>query len=316
MSKCVIYKLQESVNDDSLLKLNEMVVEFYSNDATKTMTLKCSADVTYKFSSNVTGTITNNPSFTDATEVFVPRMQVLNVRPSATNQVVKMSVSNKGNIVSWVVDGGIQITKINGLSWLKDITELKLNNCLNGNIDLSGLVLSKSLTQLDIQSAVGKTDISFIKDMPHLVQLNANYSDVKGDVSDFKFDSPFYFLAQRTPNLYGDLSKTRNIYFMSNLDGNSVFSWESVQEGDYVMAMQGILFRNASDVDNMLLSQADRQLTSQATTGGMWLRSISIKTQDGSTRTSASDSAVATLKAKGITITINNVTQQNNIASL
>ena len=90
----------------------------------------------------------------------------------------------------------------------------------------------------------------------------------------------------------------------------SVSTWSSTSlrntQGTKGLFTRNCLFASGTDVDNYLINQA-------ACTGGITLstgyNTINLTTQDGTGRTSASDAAVAAIKAAGGTLTINGVEQ-------
>ena len=105
-----------------------------------------------------------------------------------------------------------------------------------------------------------------------------------------------------------DISKISGIYEFSRDSALVVFdSWSlSSTSNPYITALNNIKFMTATEIDNMLISQASKEAHPSAVDFNI---TIFGGPDSDITRTSASDAAVATLKSKGFTIRINNITQ-------
>lgn len=115
------------------------------------------------------------------------------------------------------------------------------------------------------------------------------------------------------PN-FADIANIRARYIQNYGTNSTLFSgvstWSSTSlrntEGTKGLFTRNCLFASGTDIDNYLINQA-------ACTGGITFisgyKTISLTTQDGTGRTSASDDAVAAIKVAGGTLTINGVEQ-------
>ena len=115
------------------------------------------------------------------------------------------------------------------------------------------------------------------------------------------------------PN-FADIANIRARYLMNGTTDtlfSGVSTWSSTSlrntQGTKGLFTRNCLFASGTDVDNYLINQA-------ACTGGITITSgsfsiINLTTQDGTGRTSASDDAVAAIKAANGTLTINGAEQ-------
>ena len=103
--------------------------------------------------------------------------------------------------------------------------------------------------------------------------------------------------------LTGDLAKLNKLEYIS-VNKSCDFTYSDKSLGSEVVLSGRVFFKSGTDVDNLLLHAAMKEIQSDA----VYRHKIDIYTKDGSNRTSASDSAVATLNSKGMTIILNSVT--------
>lgn len=103
--------------------------------------------------------------------------------------------------------------------------------------------------------------------------------------------------------LTGDLAKLNKLEYIS-VNNSCDFTYSDKSLGSEVILAGRLYLKSGTDVDNFLLHAAMKDVQSDT----VHKRKIDIYTKDGSNRTSASDSAVATLKSKGMTIILNKVT--------
>lgn len=103
--------------------------------------------------------------------------------------------------------------------------------------------------------------------------------------------------------LTGDLAKLNKLEYIS-VNNSCEFTYSDKSLGSEVILAGRVYLKSGTDVDNLLLHAAMKDIQSDT----VHRHKIDIYTKDGSNRTSASDSAVATLKSKGMTIILNQVT--------
>ena len=93
--------------------------------------------------------------------------------------------------------------------------------------------------------------------------------------------------------------------YLENLNNYCIWgSSNSRPSSSNIIALENIKFLDSDQVDNMLINQAN--CTFNPVSSSTWHKTIRIY---GANRTSASDTAVTTLKSKGIIIIINDITQ-------
>ena len=102
--------------------------------------------------------------------------------------------------------------------------------------------------------------------------------------------------------MVGDLSYCpANCDIIRTSGNNNVFPWKSTRNSDLTIFGFTEDTNFGDDLDAMLINQANCQTTSVQT-------EVNLKIFVSGNRTSASDSAVATLKTKGYVVRVNGVT--------
>ena len=137
-----------------------------------------------------------------------------------------------------------------------------------------------------------------------LTSLNLGSTSVSGDISALsKLTALKDSVLLQKLTLTGDLAKIpSNVKWFTNYNGvSSTFTWTTRPSSANILALE-CGDSTIDDVDKMLQNQAQCKT---AITGGdaSWYKTIAIK----GSRTSASDSAVSTLKSNGYTVIINGV---------
>lgn len=102
--------------------------------------------------------------------------------------------------------------------------------------------------------------------------------------------------------LTGDLAQLNKLEYIS-VNSSCEFTYSDKSLGSEVVLAGRLYLKSGTDVDNLLLHAATKDVQSDT----IFRHKIDIYTKDGSNRTPASDSAVATLKSKGMTIILNSV---------
>lgn len=188
-----------------------------------------------------------------------------------------------------------------------------------GNLQLSGLQLSsnnikgdiaslniKGLKTLQIANTEITGDISTL-DMPNLEWFSVS-KGIFGDISKFKCGDNTRVMSQDPSDMCditGDLSEC-NVASVTGLYYNQAFTWgNGTKTKNFMILNYGTPFATDEDVDRMLIRQATLDFREGIVASNV---PISIMCRKG-TRTSASDSAVATLKQRGLSIAINNIPQ-------
>ncbi|NDV93527.1 hypothetical protein D0T84_01170 [Dysgonomonas sp. 521] len=135
---------------------------------------------------------------------------------------------------------------------------------------------------------------------------NVNFENCKGITGDI---SVFHKCAatvgytmglKGVDGVYGDISQftSNNLTFFSNQNGKSVFTWSGkLASRTYIMALEAVRFATSGDVDRFLNDMATCDFAPTLPESS-WLKIMSYY----GTRTIASDAAVETLQAKGVTI--------------
>lgn len=209
------------------------------------------------------------------------------------------------------------------LKYSKDMKILLLGSAKVDNI--SEVSNFKKLTDLTCFSCNDILDISNIKDLP-LINIGFSFNkNITGDIANIPstavnisiYGTDIYgnyesILGRKLSNLSGifqdtrvggDLSKMPPTETSVNANKNpSVFSWKTERDNSYkIVSLEGAV-NFGDDLDAMLINQAKCQI-GFVDSDESYKKLISCL----GNRTSASDSAIQTLKGKGYAVYVNNV---------
>ena len=199
----------------------------------------------------------------------------------------------------------LQDTQASGdIANLKNLTALTSINIQNTQVsgDIANLKNLTDLTSISLSNTQVSGDIANLKNLTALTSINLYNAQVPltGDIGQLSTLSSCRGMSFKYSKLTGDLailpSKLRYASFAS--DKGSVFTWSTRQSTAKIIAIEG----NArlTNIDKMLQDQAQCQVDFLPNDAA-WLKMISCV----GTRTSASDTAIATLQQKGYTVSIN-----------
>lgn len=167
--------------------------------------------------------------------------------------------------------------------------------------NVSGNIANADMVSLVVDDAKG-----LYGDISNMINLTGVCTT--GDINDEKIYGSINKLTSIT-SLYskksvltGDLAKLNKLEYIS-VNNSCEFTYSNKSLGSEVILAGRLYLKSGTDVDNLLLHAAMKDVQSDT----VHRRKIDIYTKDGSNRTSASDSAVATLKSKGMTIILNQV---------
>ena len=167
--------------------------------------------------------------------------------------------------------------------------------------DISAFANNTALTFIGFSDTAVTGDISAFANNTALTFINFNNTSVHGDISNLRnLQTPEIRIAN-VGNLTGDLAKLpAKCYYIAFGDDASktVINWTNRDTSEYITAWSG--YAKVTNVDDMLIGMAKCKAHENVATFPLWKKSISIV----GTRTSASDSALATLQQKGYTVSI------------
>lgn len=302
MNKCLVTKLKGTVNNDSLPKLGELIIEV-NNVSSKNLELTYTG-VNIRTYGNITISNTasaNSKSVSGTGKIFLSN-------EGEENQVFE--------IKTWGEEG-FRFPNLNS-SFLKNCIILYISNKgydtplarAKNRINLSNTnVIGKysNFTNSEVISISNSTwnggevfDIDQLPNNSNVTLIEFSGMNVKGDIS--RLNATNYPKATRlkfwgnknAEGLHGDISKlTPNgslVYLTRSLSG---YSWNNRPSNYKILAMSGANLNN--DIDKMLINQASLEVGSSYE-----YKNIEVI----GTRTSASDEAVATLQSKGFTIIV------------
>ena len=323
MGKCLVTKLNGTVDNDNILRIGEIRVinTKLSNSTSKSQYMS----LTFNKDANLE--IVGDAYFTD-------------VNLSEDKGKTKSCLANQ-NSGFYVSNNDCQIAILDKYSLIKvetnahrvgDLEDLRFSKGLSSIIangsgqtgDISNLKNLTALTTLSLSNTQVSGDISNLKNLTALTTLSLSNTQVSGDISNLKNLTALTTLSlsnKKTP-LTGDIGELRTLtkctemYLSNNKltgdlatlpsvcsyvsvenDKGSVLTWGTRPSSAKIIGIVGTA--TLTNIDKMLQDQAQCQL-GFTENDPSWKKIIQI----AGTRTSASDDAVAILQQKGYTISI------------
>lgn len=295
------FKIRNTVGDGANFKINLItgsLVDVYASapidiNGTKTQNLKSQSVVVIK------------PEYSsDYTEIEVVG------RYSIKSFGYENNVSlNKNDVIDLSIDKYMNRLSDDWSQWLCgtptiNLQEVKMNYITQkiSSENISGDIANVDMKSLSVNNARG-----LYGDITNMVNLTGQLNT--GSVNDEKIYGSINKLTGIT-TLYsnksvltGDLAQLNKLEYIS-VNNSCGFTYSDKSLGSEVVLAGRVYLKSGTDVDNLLLHAATKDVQSDT----VFRHKIDIYTKDGSNRTSASDSAVATLKSKGMTIILNSVT--------
>ena len=288
MGKCLVTKLNGTVNNSSILRLGEMRFKVSKVDAPTEGT-------------QLLGLFVNAPSkveiigdgyFTDKT-LQENKGKSLSI-DSTTNGIFVSSTSD----VEVALLGKYAITRIN--SYYNGQPNDTIYN-KNKSFNIDDLKYSTALTTLSLSNAQISGDIANLKNLTALTTLSLynTQTPLTGNIDELSVLSKCTEMSFKYSKLTGNLailpSVCRFVSFFR--DKGSVFTWGTRSSSAKIIAIEGNATLN--NIDKMLQEQAQCQV-GFSSSDNVWYKTISVT----GNRTSASDTAVQTLQSKGYTVSI------------
>ena len=337
MEKCLITKLNGTINNDSILKLGELRLSFTSTGSSKELSIGL------KESQKLS--IIGNGYFTDASGLNLGKTIDTSVGGTTTTFHVsdgefELSIPNKYKLSGLKVKNCsisdlaelkysplfeyFETTnfKISGdianLSELKNLTNLGLSSTqVRG--DIANLKNLTALNILGLSNTQVSGDIANLSELKNLTNLGLSSTQVRGDIASLAGMTGLNYVSLANTQVSGDiasLSELKNLTILfagkNNHGDVAVLSpklqfinmnkksatWSTRPSSSTIIAMEDVDFGN--NVDKMLQNQA-QCVKPEIQDEQAWKRTIKVI----GTRTSVSDSAVAVLQGKGYTIIVN-----------
>lgn len=324
MVKSLITKLSGVTGNVLLPKLGELPLQIKPVDSPSEKSQKISLNFNAASDLRVVG-----GSFTDST-LSTDKGANMHVDAGAANIYLKniasnLFIGNKYALTQISMDRAAEgfSFDLSQLKYSKDMKILLLGSAKVDNI--SEVSNFKKLTDLTCLSCNDILDISNIKDLP-LINIGFGFNkNITGDIANIPstavnisiYGTDIYgnyesILGRKLSSLAGifqdtrvggDLSKMPSTETSVNASKNpSVFSWKTERDNSYkIVSLEGSV-NFGDDLDAMLINQAKCQI-GFVSSDESYKKLISCS----GNRTSASDSAIQTLKGKGYNVYVNNV---------
>ena len=272
MNNTFITRLKGSVNDNSILKLGEIRIGIDSikdNIALKIVSINNDGIME----------IIGDGYFTDKSFV--------------ENLGKKIKYSDLKSHIAYFSKGTYDVALLDKYS-ISSIEIQSTNTNIGVSFDVSILKYLSSLTTLNLTNTLVSGDIGDLSNLSSLTTLNLTNTLVSGDIGDLSNLPSLKKAYLKGSNYSGDLSKMPSMlsFISFKYDKGSRLTWKNRDTKYPIMSIEGTAFLD--NVDAMLINQ------SNCTESNETLKIIEVK----GARTSASDTAVATLQSKGYTVSI------------
>ena len=326
MGKCLITKLNGSVQNDSLLRIGEFVVKVSKVESPTADSQRFCVRNTKDSQLRIIGDghFTNETLSENKGKVMdiVANTETLVYYSNGDYEIVvseKYSLSYIGISLStnWKAFEGKLSFGIESLKYSPNITNIYLFNAqVTGDISVLGKLTG--LTKADLSntqvtgdiSVLGKLtgltgiyltntqvtgDISVLGKLTRLTDIpDISYTKVTGDISVYRNTKVNQIRLVGT-SVYGDLSVLPNNVLWVQGRNTGTFTWTGIKNRTNILALE---MCKCDKIDAFLNDMAT--LEAKFASEHIWHKTISLI----GTRTSASDAAVQTLQSKGYTVSI------------
>ena len=335
MGKCLITKLNGSVNNSELLKIGELRINFgkVQNPTKENRSLNIKVNKESKVE------LIGDGYFTDE-NLGANKGKSLLLSPNTNNYIyisnndVAISISDKYALTGifhqaveypWNASGDKSHIKYN-LEDLKYSAALTNLSAKSANIsgDISALTNLTALVTMDLSNTQISGDIANLKTLTALTSMSLSNAQVSGDIANLKTLTALTSmnLSNMQNPLTGNISNLKSLTKCTDIkldyskltgdlatlpascrfvsfykDKGSTFTWTTRSSSAKIIAIASTA--TLTNIDKMLQDQAQCQV-GFSSSDDVWLKTISVT----GNRTSASDDAVATLQQKGYTISI------------
>lgn len=304
MSKCLVIKLNGSVDNNELLRIGEMRIKVESVESPT----KDTQGFGVYFTEPTTVEIVGDGYFTDNTlkENKGKSMVVSGSQGVIVSQATTVAIRNKYKLLNLNVFipsgnpyGKNKVLNIDDLKYSNSLSSLNLSS-MQASGDIANLKNLVALTTLDIANTNIRGDIANLKNLTALTSIKINNTQISGDITNIYFalrGTIKEFNIAYCNDLFGDLaSLPNNILFFNSYRGNGKFTWTKGSSRTNILACANL---HCTNIDDMLNDMAEK--TASFAGQDAYYKVISLV----GTRTSASDVAVQTLQSKGYTVSIN-----------
>lgn len=295
MNKAFITKLPITIENSNIPYFGECVIHAKAKSTHFYMNTEKDVKVWFDKSTNYRIASTTE---TTGTSCIVPAGKKLTV--TIPTDGLDIHVAKKYDITGLSIDGTFSV-KADDVKYMKDLRQL--GQLTTGNVELIGdLSALSGLTQ--ITALVIRNDNTLTGDLSALsgltkltnIYIRNDSNSIKGDLSAFTDLNNLQECRLYSSPIIGDLATISKSCYFFDTNASSLSWTKGKRVNTTLLSNSGTNAWNLGDyVDNMLIDQASNTVRGSNNT-------IKVK----GNRTSASDSALAALQKKGVTVTILN----------
>ena len=332
MNKCFVTKLNGSSNNPELLRLGEMRMKILKvsnpTEHTQCFSLSVNKAVTLEIVSDgyfTDKTLTENKGKNitlnvGANDIWVNGNSDVEIAILDKYSLTRITTYYKNELPDKVYGDNIKLN-LSDLKYSNNLTILDLSHAQVSG-DIANLKDCASFVSLNLSNTQVSGDITNFKNLTALTTLSLYNTKVSGDIANLKNLTLLTYLSLDNTKVSGNIGELRGLTKCTNIslkgstftgdlslipssctfisfnnNKNTVLSWTNRPSTSKILAIEG----NAkiTNVDKMLQDQAQCQVGFTESSSS-WYKAISCV----GTRTSESDTAVATLQQKGYTVSI------------
>lgn len=197
MNKCLVTKLNGTVNNDSIVRIGEARVVFTKTDAPS----KISQGLTLVTTKDVKLEIVGDGYFTDE---------------NLTENKGKTMTANTGSTTLYVSNSNVELAILDKYN-TKGVKVPVSNKQLGHQVDIDFFKYSSNMTSLYLNNSKSKGDLSSLENLPLLVEVNLTNTQVTGDIANLKNMSALKFLYLNNSKSKGDLSSLKSLTTLTAL---------------------------------------------------------------------------------------------------
>lgn len=201
MNKCLVTKLNGTVNNDSIVRIGEARVVFTKTDAPS----KTSQSLTLVTTKDVKLEIVGDGYFTDE---------------NLTENKGKTMTANTGSTTLYVSNSNVELAILDKYN-IKGVRVPVSNKQFGCQVDIDFFKYSSNMSALYLNNSKSTGDLSSLENLPLLIEVNLTNTQVTGDIATLKNMSALKYLYLSNCNIKGDLSSLKKLTSLTSFEAQN-----------------------------------------------------------------------------------------------
>ena len=258
MAKCLVTKLNGSIDNNELLKIGEMRIKVESVESPT----KDTQGFGVSFTEPTTVEIVGDGYFTDnnLTENKGKSMVVSSLQGVIVSQATTVAIRNKYKLLRLHVFipsgspyGKNKVLNIDDLKYSTSLNSLNLSN-MQASGDIASLKSLTSLSILILRFTQVSGDIANLKNLTALTELDISKTKISGDIANLKNLTALTSLILNSAKVEGDISNLKNLTALTNLNISSTNISGNIANLQNLTALTNLFINNtqiSGDITNI-----------------------------------------------------------------